>query len=182
MYKFIICLFVLLTAFYMTSCDRNTDTDDQMDNLSGTLTSYDFTQSCFGCSSFLVYKQDNIQHASISVFGMRDQLNLSTETVTIPLPNDGLDVQVNEFDGPIGSYFCDDVLGDEAEILATHRPISGHAEITITADSIFVSDYSVHYDITVKLTDLEFVTPDSDQVEVIEELLFEEVRVGWFPG
>ena len=96
------------------------------------------------------------------------------------LPNDQLQVVVNQFDGFIGNYYCDDVVGDEGTILNSYSPISGSAEIVITQDSIFVNDWELIYEISVSLDNLIFDV-NGDEVE-IKNNTFSNVRVGWFPG
>lgn len=157
-----------------TSCNKNTSTT--------VLSTYNFQDSGDGCANFIVYKHDNDANATLSVSGMRDVLNLSSEALSFNLPHDGLTIQLNQFDGPIGYYYCDDVAGDEAMIITTSSPISGTAEITITADSTYVSTYEIHYELSVFLKNLEFEVPDSDETIVIEDISFEGINVGWLPG
>lgn len=182
MHKLIISLLFLLSVLIVTSCNLDINNDDDVAMVIGPLSDFDFQEGMSeGCLNFLVYKQDHEANAVISVSGMRDVLNLGSETLYFELPHDALDVEINEFESTVSQHLCDANPEGIPPILSTYRPITGNVEIIIDADSVFVDPISVHYEISVTLTGLEFDIPDSDQSEVIDDVLFDNVYVGWLP-
>jgi len=138
-----------------------------------------FQNQAFGCANFIVYSQGS-DNTVLCIIGDREVLGLSTSNQEFELPHNALTVSFNEFDGPIGNFYCDDVIGDEGEIINTYTANSGIVEIQISRDSITVDPLSTTYEITLRVRNLEF-NIDGESQE-IEELIFEDVFVGWFPG
>jgi hypothetical protein len=171
--KLIAALSIL--TFALISCD------DSSDDNNGVVVQEEFVFDNLGsgCSSFLVYETNEHFH-SLHISGNREELGISTTPKTFALPLDQLNVAVNEFDGEIGNYYCDDVLGDEGTIINTYTPNSGTAEVVITQDSISVYEWEVIYEVSITLKDLIFVV--GDNIVTIESKTYENVRVGWFPG
>jgi len=166
---------LLIFTLVFLSCDQSSNEN----NSTTTPESFVFDNDGSGCSNFLVY-ESNDQFYTIHISGRRDSLGISTVPMVFDLPNDQLQVVVNQFDGLIGNYYCDDVVGDEGTILNSYSPISGSAEIVITQDSIFVNDWELIYEISISLDNLIFDV-NGDEVE-IKNNTFSNVRVGWFPG
>ncbi len=171
--KFIASLLILTLA--IISCDDSSDDN----NAVVIQEEFVFDSDGNGCSSFLVYETNDKFH-SLHISGNRDELGISTTPKTFALPLNQLNVVVNQFDGEIGNYYCDDVIGDEGTIINTYTPNSGTAEIVITQDSISVYEWEVIYEVSVTLKDLIFVVDDT--IVTIDNKIFENVRVGWFPG
>ena len=107
-------------------------------------------------------------------------LGLSTSNQEFELPLTDLTVSINEFDGSIGNFYCDDVRGDEGEIINTYTANSGIVEIQTSRDSLTVDPLGTTYEITLRVRNLEFDIDGESQE--IEKLIFEDVFVGWFPG
>lgn len=105
---------------------------------------------------------------------------MSSTNQQFELPHNNLIVSFNEFDGPIGNFYCDDVIGDEGEIINSYTAIAGTVEIQIVSDNIFVDPLGTTYEITLQVRNLEFEVEGISQV--IEELILEDVFVGWLPG
>jgi len=175
MKSILLYLILIVSTLILFSCDDSSNTDNAM----VIPKEFVFDNVGKGCSNFVIY-EINEQFYSIHVSGSRDSLGVSTTLKTFDFPNDNLQVVVNQFDGFIGNYFCDDVLGDEGTILNSYSPVSGSSDIVITQDSIIVNEWEVIYEISVSLNDLIFEVDDTEVT--IENLTFSNVRVGWFPG
>jgi len=138
-----------------------------------------FQNQAFGCANFIVYSQGS-DNTVLCIIGDREVLGLSTSNQEFELPHNALTVSFNEFDGPIGNFYCDDVVGDEGEIINSYTANSGIVEIQISRDSLNVDPLGTTYEITLRVRNLEFDI--NGDIQEIEELIFEDVFVGWFPG
>ncbi len=164
--NFLPCLFLALaTSLIVSSCGNN----------NGILDPISFENEASGCANFIVYTQKD--NYSLTITGQTDTLDLGTDLKTFSLPSEDLIVSINEFDRTIGNFYCDDVVGDEGEILNQHIATSGNVEISISQED---PQIGMIYQINVVLKDVEFEIDESTML--YEELEFNEVTVGWFPG
>lgn len=164
---FLFYFFLIVAALLVSSCGSNSDVNG-----------LNFSNEGSGCANFIVYTQED--DFSLTIVGDTDSLGLSTDTRIFTLPSEDLDISINEFDGPIGNFYCDDVAGDEGTIVNQYLAVSGSAEISISQDTLPASSSSRLYEINILLKDVEFEI--DDELKLIEEMEFNNVQVGWLPG
>lgn len=134
-----------------------------------------------GCSSFYVYKEDPKDFLHIYVQGDRDALGLDLSEKRFELEDGLLEVKLLKFDGEIGNYACDDVANDQGEIIKTWTATEGTAFIRIVEDRITVTEWEMTYKMTVVLENVLFKNATND-ITVLDRVVFEDVLVGWLPG
>ncbi len=159
---------IAIATFLLSSCNDKIN-----------LSQLKFDKERDGCGNFRVYTIGE-NNTSLTIRGDRDLLGISTTKQEFALPHENLEISINEFDGPIGNFYCDDAIGDEGSVINQYFPASGIAEIQITRDSIQLDGSLVIYEITIKLKDIEFEI-DKD-LKFFEEIDFNNIRVGWLPG
>lgn len=174
-FKFVLTLFGI--TLFLSSCS-----DQSKVELPNGVNPRAFNTEAQGCSSFYVFKEDHEENILIEVQGSRDELELSQTEKEFDLTHPSLRAAILKFDGPIGQYACDDVLGNEGEVISTWKAISGKALIKIEEDRIVVNSWSVHYRISVKLLEPVFENEDGDQLPFNGIIEFNNVYVGWLPG
>ena len=89
-----------------------------------------------GCSDFYVYKELSADKFHLTVNGNKALLGLDKTSQKIQFDNENLNIELIQFKDEIGNYACDDVAGDDGEILEIWTPIAGEATIQIVEDSI----------------------------------------------
>lgn len=132
-----------------------------------------------GCGDFLVFAE-NDEHLSFSFYTNIFELDLEDLPMTFELPKADFNITLLQFDGPIGNYHCDDVLGDEGNILSSNSPIAGAVRIFPPVGEMTEEPCFNNYTISLLFTDLIFEIDGEEKY--IEELSFEDVIVGWCPG
>jgi hypothetical protein len=145
----------------------------------------DFTNESFGCASFIVYKANDKNDATVAVIGDRQNLNLNSIEQTFKLSNmsvSDLQVEVRQFSDNGKYYYCNDVPSEAGEILSTWTGTEGTVKIRITQDSLWINqigDYE--YKINVIIEDVTLKNEYGKKIS-IDYLEFKEVYVGWLPG
>ncbi|MEM6316654.1 MAG: hypothetical protein AAF960_03235 [Bacteroidota bacterium] len=139
------------------------------------------SQKAKGCSSFYVFKENRQEGLHLAVKGDRDELQLSEMAQVFDLKTADLTVELLKFEGEIGQYACDDVVGDEGTVEQTWVAAEGQATLQILEDSISVQSWETTYRLQVKLKNIRLTAENKDDVR-IDEVLFEDVYVGWLPG
>ncbi len=168
------CLILLLFTCNQSSTDPMTEEE---------LVVFDFPEEGAGCSSFSLYKYSTNKLQGISIRGNRDDLGLSLQSQSYNLLDAPISVELLEFDDIAGSYYCDDVVGDEASVSNKWIGKRGTVYVKIEQDSVVVEPWAIEYIISVELenTILEKEN-DTNQTYEIEEMRFDSVYVGWLPG
>ena len=169
---------LLLLAILLFSCGEDKDCCVlPMDEVT-----YSFAEMpANGCSNFYVYKQDDDTFLHLYVTGSRKDLNLDLTEQTVSATDKRLTVAMHEFDGPIGSYACDDAVGDEGTVKSTWRAIDGEVLLQIVEDSIDVQPWETTYRLNIKLQNVQLES-ETGESGTLEDTEFIEVLVGWLPG
>lgn len=141
---------------------------------------YTFNNAGRGCGNFIVYSFAN-DSISMTIRGDRDTLGLNDGSKTFILPNKDLKISLNQFDGPAGSFYCDDVSGNEGSIINSYSVVSGEATIRILKDDISQNPTNRFFTLRLELVNVIFKLED-DNTEFYERLIFNDVAVGWIPG
>ena len=176
--RFTVSSVLILTLFTTIACEKESPDSELTSN-------FNFTTESYGCSSFVVYKFNTEKDATIAVIGKRENLNLSTSEQSFDLSSineNDLKVEIKKFADVAGSYYCDDVMGDDPEVLNSWRGKNGIVKIKIVEDNIGTNPAGKpEYRISVKLEDVDFEDANGEKVK-INYLEFNDVYVGWLPG
>ena len=159
-----LCFIICIALVSMSSCSKSPNR------------SYSFSNDSRGCGDFMVYKtlDDN---TAITVIGSKEALDLSTSVQVFQLSNTDIQISIDEFDDTIGSYYCDDVVNDNANLIQQHFANSATVEIDVSNPNPVMFET---YEITIRLKNVEFEF-DGETVRY-DEIVFEDVTVGWLPG
>ena len=142
-------------------------------------------QASGGCGDVYVYQTNKDSDMGISVGAEKDTLNLSTTAKTFRIEetnSDDLKVELRVGEN-VGFLYCNDVVDlNQPE----YKTLSGNTgEITISISEIDETQIvgNRNYTTTVILKNVHFIEENgNDSDMVIDELIFKDVRVGWFPG
>ena len=143
----------------------------------------EFEGDGLGCGSFYVYKQNNGERLLLEIHGNREALELDMTVKEFAAIDERLTVNILKFDDDIGSYACDDVANDQANVIETWTATEGNVFIQIREDRTPVNAevWETDFSIDVLLVNATFVDPNGKEY-VFEEVLFSNVTVGWLPG
>lgn len=141
-----------------------------------------FKDQSGGCAHFSVYKYSQDGKTSISVSANKNQLGLSTKAKTFEIgKTDGLEVKILLGKAAIG--YCDDVMHPDRPKPRALVGNSGKATIVTSNINESVPEGDRVYAVTVTLHNVHFVDEAGNNSSIIiDELIFKDVSVGWFPG
>jgi hypothetical protein len=110
-------------------------------------------------------------------------LNLSTKSKTFEVgKTDGLDIEILTGE-KILQFYCNDAIDPYRLKPKKLMGRSGQAIISISKIDESKPKWNRSYTATVVLKNIRFLEEDgADPGVTIEELIFENVRVGWLPG
>lgn len=167
--------FLLILSFF--ACDKSTKEPELLVG-----NAIEFEGDGQGCASFIVYKANNDENLLLSISGDREKLGLDETEKEYDVNNEFLTVQIFKFDGPIGTYLCDDVAGDDGVVSEVWPAISGKVRIQITEDYEEPVEFWERY-FKINVTLLETTIENGQQESLyFENIEFKEVNVGWLPG
>ncbi len=146
-------------------------------------TSIIFQETGGGCGDIFVYKINNDHTASISVSANKEKLNFSTTEKTFEIgKSDGLRVEIR-IGEKYAHFYCTDVLPPTQLTIRKLFGKSGKAIISISDVDKSKPQWIGNYTATVILKDIHFVDDKGiDSDIVVDELIFKDVGVGWYPG
>jgi|GEM_PF-2590656 len=170
---------VILLLLSLSSCadnDENSFIQYKMDGNGG------------GCGSFIVYKQTSNNLYAISLEANADSLDLSEEYKTFDLSENKLNVRFYEFDNPVYSYFCDDVMENFETVKKEYQIKTGSCDIMYYEKHSSIHD-SINNKVTtdiiptifIKFIKLEFEN-DKNEIVKIEDFNMDSIYIGWLPG
>ena len=181
----IIVLIVILGFFFAV---RKTNIFSAPTKLPTSITFSGITQ---GCEDIFVYKTNKNYTAGISVYARKEKLNFSTTEKTFEIgKTDGLIVKIairtgemgGEIGGEISQLYCNDVSYPRKYKRIGLTGKSGKAIISIS-DINQSKPGSREYAATVILKDVHFSDDKGTESNiVVDELIFKDVIVGWYPG
>ena len=173
--KFVFLIFTMLLSILtllFLSCNDAKE--------SNPIENFVFNTPAQGCASFNVFRYSDNGLAAISVSGNRDNLGLTLNNQTFDISSD-VTIELLEFDGNVDSHYCDDVLTiEDPSIIKTWNWESGNVQIQILEDSVFVSEWEMHYRIKVELVSIVLIDEAGEQTNI--DMIFDDVLVGWLPG
>jgi len=168
----VICFFVVIVTYLFLA--KKTNLPLPIPTVSQKL---NFKDISGGCGKVFVYKITTDDSTGISVSADAKKLNLSAEGKTFEIGNtEGLNVEILMGER-IGRLYCNDVVYSDQQEPKKFIAKSGRVIISI-ADAGKDPELSGNYKTTVILNDVRF----NDSDIVIDELIFKDVRVGWYPG
>ncbi|AKM83416.1 hypothetical protein A2422_00915 [Candidatus Woesebacteria bacterium RIFOXYC1_FULL_31_51] len=136
-----------------------------------------------GCSNIFVYKINSNNTAGISVYAIKEKLNLSTMEKTFEIgKTDGLSVEILIGD-KIKMLYCNDAVDPNQPKSKKLIGKTGKAIISISKIDESQSAWNRNYTTTVILKDVRFVEENGNDSDItVDELIFRKIRVGWLPG
>lgn len=172
--------FLLFFFLILLSCADNDENNESL--------TYKIDGNGGGCGSFIVYKQTSNNLYAISLKANADSLDLSEEYKTFDLSENKLNVIFYEFDNPVYSYFCDDVMESFETVKKEYQINTGSCDIMYYEKHGSIYD-SVNNKITtdiiatifIKFKKLEFEN-DKNQIVKIEDFNMDSIYIGWLPG
>jgi hypothetical protein len=134
-----------------------------------------------GCSNFFLYTENSGKTEALVVSGKSDSLALTTTPQTFLIQDrpGALDIHVDFFaSGDNSNRYCSDVGGAQSPY-AVWKAVRGEVEISVSEVNV---PFNMPYRITVRLSNVEFRSPDGARSVVLPSLALENVMVGWLPG
>lgn len=143
----------------------------------------EFEGDGLGCGSFYVYKQNNEERLLLEIQGDRDALELDMTLKEFAATDERLTVNILKFDGDIGAYACDDVANDQANVIETWTATEGQVFIQIGEDNTppNAEPWEIAFTINMLLGNAIFIDSEGKEHR-FDEVLFNNVSVGWLPG
>lgn len=157
-----------------------TENTNSFNNISGI-----FTGDSGGCINVFVFKTNDLNNIGVSVRANRDNLNLASTTQTFNLEEiKSEDLKVELFIGDdIRELYCNDAINSERPEYRTLIGKSGEVSINIPEITDPEFQPGERYEANVFLKNLIFIEENGKESDmIIEELNFDNVEVGWFPG
>ena len=142
-----------------------------------------FQETGHGCSNIFVYKINSNDTVGISVYAIKEKLNLSTTEKTFEIgKTDGLNVEILIGD-KIRMLYCNDAVDPNQPKSKKLVGKTGKAIISISKIDESQPKWSSNYTATVILKDVHFIEENGNNSDVtVDELIFKDIRVGWLPG
>ena len=142
-----------------------------------------FQETSGGCQDIFVHKINLDDTAGISVFAGEEKLNLSNVEKTFEIgKTDGLNVEILIGD-KIAQLYCNDAVYPDQPKSKKLIGTSGKATISISDIDKSQQMGNRNYTATVILKDVHFVEENGNNSNItVDELIFQDVRVGWWPG
>ena len=168
-----------LFAFFILICYIQCSDKNETTIITEAINTYTFKNEGRGCGDFIVYTFAN-DSTSMTIRGERDILGQGFNPKTFNLPHEDLNISINQFAGPAGVYYCDDVFGNEGSIISSSPVVSGQAIIEVLEDNS-LSPSDQFFIIKVELVFVVFKLED-ETTEFYSSLIFDDVSVGWIPG
>lgn len=141
-----------------------------------------FNEIAGGCGDIFVYKINNDDTAGISVWAVKEKLNISATEKTFKVgKTDGLNVEVFMGD-KIRTLYCSDLdYGQDRHELKKLIGTSGEATIFTSDINDPNSRMPGNYTATIILKDVHFSDEKGIGSDfVVNETTFKNVRVGWY--
>jgi len=144
-------------------------------------------QKSGGCGNIVVYKINESETEGISVEADKDKVNLSTKPKTFDIATTaGLVVQIflgeNLRESMKATSFCNDFVSPIVPEPAVWTAKTGRATINISKSNDSAPVWERGYTATVKLKNVRFYDESGVNSVVLDELIFENISVGWLPG
>jgi hypothetical protein len=142
-----------------------------------------YTTEGSGCADFIVYKSNASGTEYLRVQLNREVHAVSTQPRTFDLAATptGLVIDIDVYPSrPQSPRYCNDALIADDPSPEVWSARSGRVTISVSADTL-TPDPNNLYKATVKLEGLTFRSRDGETV-FLEEEVFENVTVGWYPG
>ena len=132
-----------------------------------------------GCGNIFVYRINENETEGISVSADVDVLDLSTESKTFDVLQDGLTVEVLK-GTDIRWLYCDDTY-DGQEQPTSWKATSGSVTIQLSSDDFReMPEFERWYEATVTVNDVVFSNGSTEAA--LETLSFENIGAGWLAG
>ena len=143
-----------------------------------------FQNEANGCANIFLYKISEDDTIGISVSAKGDTLHLSKQEKTFEIgKTDGLNVEIL-VGQKIAQLYCNDVLYLDQPKPRKLIGKSGTATISL-GDNVEWSapNWERGYKATINLSNVHFSDENGQDINVIlDNLIFKDVTVGWFPG
>jgi len=147
-----------------------------------------FESTSNGCSNFKVYKSNKSNSKVIVVEVNSDKLEIvtSTQIFDIAKHNENINIFLdyypdNETETKQPWYpYCDDVMYQDYKDPQKWTATKGTIEISRSED--YEQWGQTSYDVTVRIKEVYLYDVNNENEIYIKDLLFEDVRVGWYPG
>ena len=141
-----------------------------------------FSGKSKGCESFTLFKMNEDKTMAIWINGNSDYLKLSTTSQKFPIGKEQkIFARIYQFNGSGENYFCNDIANQNLKVLNRWEAIQGNIKTHITQDNISVSEGDKTYKMTLLIESAIFKDKKGEKIE-LENVVFEEVLVGWYPG
>lgn len=178
-------IFYLVSLFSLSVLIFSCDEDDKTEESTGVRT-IEFLGETYSCGDFsinVLQNEGDTQRALLLSGESRVSLMLTEEVQTFDLPLEGLTVEIMDYDLSINNgHFCNDVFfGELPKIIENWNVVSGTINLSISNFQETVSNFESPYNITVVLENAIFENESGEQLK-IEQLILEELGVGWYPG
>jgi len=147
--------------------------------------SISFQETGEGCGDVFVYKINKDDTAGISVGANKDVLNLSTTAKTFEIEETNIsDLRIELRMGEnVGFMYCNDAIDPNQPEYKTLLGKTGEVTISISDIDESQQEGNRNYTATVILKDIHFVEKNGNNSDIIiDELIFRDIRVGWWPG
>lgn len=141
----------------------------------------------YGCGNFFIYQYLNDSNV-LTVKFVGNNSSLTKEPQTIDLANANPNaIVVLEIAGnaPDSNYFnyCNDVAVKNLGTTIKYKAISGELTFSVSEDNpLKVPRRESSYGVTVQIKNLRLYNQEKGNKIIINEIVFSNVRVGWFPG
>lgn len=135
-----------------------------------------------GCGDILVYKTNSEDTMGISVIARQTTLGLSAEQKTFQIgETEGLNVEILTGQN-IARLYCNDAIYPNQPKPKKLTAKSGTAAIQILDFNASLPEGNRKYKATVVLKNARFFDESGKEAGVVEDVMFKDITVGWFPG